>query len=81
MVNAIQIVIKSITFIRAREQNHRQFQILKLFEANSGNVVYFSEVRSLSRCKMLNRFYDLQNEIKSFMVSKGKPVIELEDEN
>jgi len=50
-------------------------------EADSRDVVYFSEVRWLSQGKMLKRFYDLRNEIKSFMESKGKPAIEFEDEN
>jgi len=82
MDNIMQIVIKCVTFIRARRLNHRQFQdYLKIMEADSGDVVYFSEVRWLSRGKMLKRFYDLRNEIKSFMESKGKPVIEFEDEN
>ena len=30
---------------------------------------------------MLKRFYDLRNVIKSFMVSKNKFVLELDDEN
>ncbi|KAE9532362.1 hypothetical protein AGLY_009985 [Aphis glycines] len=82
MDNIMQIVIKCVTFIRARGLNHRQFQdYLQIMEADSGDVVYFSEVRWLSRDKMLKRFYDLRNEIKSFMESKGKPVIEFEDEN
>lgn len=73
----MQIVIKCVTFIRARGLNHRQFQdYLKIMEADSGDVVYFSEVRWLSRGKMLKICYDLRNEIKSFMESKGKPVIE-----
>lgn len=82
MDNIMQIVIKCVTFIRARGLNHRQFQdYLKIMEADSGDIVYFSEVRWLSRGKMLKRFYDLRNEIKSFMESKGKPVIEFDDEN
>lgn len=48
MDNIMQIVIKCVTFIRARGLNHRQFQdYLKIMEADSGDVVYFSEVRWL----------------------------------
>jgi len=49
-------------------------------DANYEDIVYFSQVRWLRWGKMLERFYDLQNEIKSFMESKGNSVPEFGDE-
>ncbi|XP_041442018.1 general transcription factor II-I repeat domain-containing protein 2-like [Xenopus laevis] len=82
MDNIMQIVIKAVNFIRAKGLNHRQFQeFLRSIDADCGDVIYFSEVRWLSRGQMLKRFYDLRHEVKSFMVSKAKCVPELDDEN
>ncbi|XP_075053814.1 general transcription factor II-I repeat domain-containing protein 2-like [Mixophyes fleayi] len=82
IANVMQIVIKAVNFIRSKGLNHRQFQeFLKCMDAEYGDIIYFSEVRWLSRGKMLQRFYDLRNEIKLFMESKKKGVPELDDEN
>lgn len=81
MDNVMQIVIKCVNFIRSRGLNHRQFQeFLKNMDSEYGDVIYFSEVRWLSRGNMLKRFYDLRNEVKSFMEAKGKGIPELQDE-
>ena len=78
----MQIIIKTVNFIRAKGLNHRQFQeFLKSIDAHYGNIVYFLEVRWLSRGQMLKRFYDLRHVFKSFTVSKNKFVLELDDEN
>ncbi|XP_043917683.1 general transcription factor II-I repeat domain-containing protein 2B-like isoform X2 [Protopterus annectens] len=80
MENVMNVVIKTINFIRSRGLNHRQFQeFLNTLETSYGDIVYFTAVRWLSRCKMLKHFYDLRNEIKCFMESKGKPVPEFEN--
>ncbi|KAG8235640.1 hypothetical protein J437_LFUL013631 [Ladona fulva] len=50
-------------------------------QCKKDGLFVFHEVRWLSRGKMLKHFYDLRNEIKCFMDSKGKPVPELENEN
>lgn len=42
-----------------------------------GDIIYFSEVSQLNWGKMLKRFYDLRDEIKLFMDSKGKFMPEL----
>jgi len=53
----MQIVIKCVTFIRARGLNHRQFQdYLQIMEADSRDVIYFSEVRWLSEVKCSKDF-------------------------
>lgn len=81
MDNVMQIVIKCVNFIRSRGLNHRQFQeFLKNMDSEYGDVIYFSEVRWLSRGNMLKRFYELRSEVKSFMEAKGKGVPELQDE-
>ena len=46
MVNIMQIIIKTINFIKAKGLNHRQFQeFLKSIDADYGEVSYFLEVR------------------------------------
>ena len=78
----MQIVLKTVNFIRAKGLNHRQFQeFLKSMDAYYGDIIYFTEIRWLSRGNMLKRFYNLRNEIKSFIESKSKFVPELDDEN
>lgn len=53
---------------------------LKDLEAEYGDVIYFSEVRWLSRGQTLKRFYDLKAEVQLFMEMKGKSFPEFEDE-
>ena len=49
MDNVMQIIIKTMNFIRPRGLNHSQFQeFLKSTEADYGDIIYFSEVRWLS---------------------------------
>lgn len=63
-----------------RGLNSRQFkELLKKLESEYGDLVYYCEVRWLSRGNMLKRFYELRDEVKQFMETKGKPVTELSD--
>lgn len=81
MKNVMNIVVPTINFIRSRALNHRQFkEFLELLESEYGDVIYYSEVRFLSKAKVLQRFYDLLEEIKLFMDMKNKPVEELNNE-
>ena len=75
-------VISTINFIKSRALNHRQFQqFLEDVEAECRDLIYYCEVRWLSKGKMLKRFYDLKDEIATFMDMKGKIIPELSDDN
>lgn len=81
MEHVMTVVTKTVNFIRARGLNHRQFRAL-LEEEDSvhQDVPYHTEVRWLSRGKVLRRFYETRMEIAHFMDSKGRAIAELEDE-
>lgn len=73
-------VVKAVNFIRSRGLNHRQFkEFLNDIECEYGDVLYYSEVRWLSRGKVLQRFLNLIEEIKMFLNQKSQPVDYLED--
>ncbi|XP_062373410.1 general transcription factor II-I repeat domain-containing protein 2-like [Sardina pilchardus] len=80
MDHVMSTVTKAVNFIRAKGLNHRQFKSL-LEETGSeyGDVVYHTEVRWLSRGRVLNRCFELRDEICQFMESKGKDTTELQD--
>ncbi|XP_073432233.1 general transcription factor II-I repeat domain-containing protein 2-like [Dendrobates tinctorius] len=65
---------------KANALNHRQFQEF-LSELNVGyeDVLYHTEVRWLSRGRVLKRFYDLLPQITEFLLSKNKEIPELND--
>ena len=63
--NVITLIVKTIKFIRAKALNHRQFQwFLKVLSTEFTDVIYYTEVRWLSKGHMLERFYHLRTEIK-----------------
>src|SRR5258705_9129860 len=69
-----------INFIKGRALNNRQFrELLEESEAEQGDLVYYCEVRWLSRGRMQQRFFKLISEVKDFMESKGKPIPQLSD--
>ncbi|KAI5098257.1 general transcription factor II-I repeat domain-containing protein 2-like [Silurus meridionalis] len=75
-----KVVVSCINFIRANELKHRQFQqFLSELESAYGDVLYYTEIRWLSRGKVLRRFYELLPEINAFLQLKGKTVPELID--
>ncbi|XP_045538423.1 general transcription factor II-I repeat domain-containing protein 2A-like [Papilio machaon] len=76
----MDIVVSTVNYIRKNGLTHRQFQqFLSDIESHHRDVLYYSEVRWLSRGAVLKRFFDLINEINTFMNEKGKPVPELTD--
>ncbi|KAI6655775.1 General transcription factor II-I repeat domain-containing protein 2B-like isoform X1 [Oopsacas minuta] len=80
MQGVMEIVVKTVNFIRARGLNHRQFRkLLDEMDSQYGDLLYYTEVRWLSRGAMLRRFYELKEEVFHFMEEKGKPVFHLND--
>ena len=78
MQSVMEIVVKTINFIRARGLNHRQFRKLSdEMDSQYGDLLYYTEVRWLSRGTMLRRIYELREEVFHFMEEKGKPVFNL----
>ena len=74
-------VVSTNNFIKSRALNHRQFQFLEDVEAECGDLIYYCEVRWLSKGKMLKRFYDLRDKIATFMDMKSKITPELKNDN
>jgi hypothetical protein len=82
MNEVMDVVVKTVNVIRSRGLFHRQFQqYLEELNSHYGDVVYFSNVRWLSRGNCLKRFLDLKKEIQNFMELQNKAVAQLSDEN
>ena len=72
MTGLMSTVVKIINFVLARGLNHHQFRsLLEEMNAQYQDLVYFCEIRWLSRGAMLQRFYDLRNEIVTFLKQKN----------
>ncbi|KAL1268530.1 hypothetical protein QQF64_033893 [Cirrhinus molitorella] len=70
MEHVMNTVAQTVNFIRARALNHRQFQsFLEEIQSELGDVPYQTEVRS--RAQVLNRFFELRDEICQFMEMKA----------
>ena len=58
-------------FIRSHALNHKQFKIvIDEFNAEYSDICYYTEVRWLSRGKVLERVFELRNIISEFLLSK-----------
>jgi len=68
--------VKIVNFIRGRDLNHRLFQSF-CDELGIGHSVlfYHTEVCWLSRGVVLNRFFSLREEIKSFLRSRKSDLV------
>jgi len=78
MDHVMQVVVRTVNFIRARGLNHRQFDSLLSDKGFPCGLPYHTEIRWLSRGAVLKRFFDLREEIEKFMKKKGMPVLEFE---
>ena len=63
-------VVKAVNMILSHKLNHRQFLQLLQVENQYGDILYFCDVRRLSRA-MLARVYELRNEIATFPENKS----------
>ena len=78
--SVMNVVVSTVNFIRPNGLTHRQFQqFLSEIEAEYGDVLYHTEVRWLSRGKVLKRFFELRSEIDFFLTEKGAQREELSD--
>ena len=65
-------VVKAVNMILSHKLNHQQFRELLLEAENQyGDILYFCDVRWLSRGAMLARVYELRNEIATFLENKN----------
>ena len=80
--HVISVVTSCINFIKKRDLNNCIFkQVLKDFDADYHDLLYFVAVRWTSCGNMLGRFHSLLPEIIEFRNLKKCPLTELEDEN
>lgn len=78
--NVMSVVVKCINHIRSRGLKHRQFRaFLEEIESEYEDVLYFTEVRWLSRGNVLKRFFELRAEVKAFIEKDGMAVPLLSD--
>lgn len=80
VVEVMNVVVKTVNFIRSSALRHRQFKNF-LAEVDSAypDVPYHCEVRWLSRGKVLQRFFELREMVDIFMTEQRCPVSELSD--
>ncbi|XP_077585569.1 general transcription factor II-I repeat domain-containing protein 2A-like [Stigmatopora nigra] len=82
--HVVDPVVKLVNFIRARGLNHRQFiTFLEETDADRQDLLYHSRVRWLSLGKVLQRVWELKEEIISFLelIGKSEEFPELRDVN
>ncbi|XP_074510983.1 general transcription factor II-I repeat domain-containing protein 2A-like [Sebastes fasciatus] len=76
--NVMSVVVKCINQIRSR--GLKQFRaFLQEMESEYEDVLYFTEVRWLSRGNVLKRLFELRAEVKAFMEKDGVAVPVLSD--
>lgn len=77
---ALKDVTKVVNHIKRSAKNSRCFsKLCKDLGSEHMQVLYHSEVRWLSRGKVLSRFYELKTEIATFLSENNSPYAELFD--
>ena len=80
MREVMDVVVKTVNFIRSRGLTHRQFKsFLADMDSEYGELLYHTEMRWLSCGNVLKRFFALRNAIASFLEIKNKAVLLLAD--
>ena len=80
MRSVMSVAVKVVNFVLARGFNHRQFRdLLMEADAQYGDLLYYCEMRWLSRGRMLERLYNLRKEVSAFLCSKGADFPEFND--
>ena len=73
-------VVRIINSIRSKAKQHRMFKmLLDELSAEYGDLLLHTEIRWLSRGRILKRFLSLLSEVKEFMLSKGEDASLLEE--
>ena len=81
MSNIIKVVVTTVNVTKYNALKHRQFQqYLMELDYEYGNLLYHAKVHWLSRGICLERFWNLKDRIRNFMIENGCPVPQLEDE-
>ncbi|XP_045675531.1 general transcription factor II-I repeat domain-containing protein 2B isoform X2 [Phyllostomus hastatus] len=82
MDHVMNVVVNSVNWICSRGLNHSEFTTL-LYELDSqyGSLLYYTEIKWLSRGLVLKRFFESLEEIDSFMSSRGKPIPQLSSQD
>uniref|UniRef100_A0A4X2KNG3 SPIN-DOC-like zinc-finger domain-containing protein n=1 Tax=Vombatus ursinus TaxID=29139 RepID=A0A4X2KNG3_VOMUR len=79
--SVMSVVLSTVNYIRSRGLKHRSFQeFLKEVGATGNDVLYHTEVRWLSRGRVLQRFVALREEIIQFLENDSKNFPELHNE-
>lgn len=80
LTGVMTIVIKAVNLVLSRALNHQHFKsVLEEVDAQYGDLLYYCEVHWLSRGRMLQRAYELCEELATFLESKGFSLPELRD--
>ena len=73
-------VVRIINSIRSKAKQHRMFKmLLDELSAEYGDLLSHTEIRWLSRGRILKHFLSLLSEVKEFMLSKGEDALLLEE--
>ena len=79
--HVVSVVVDRIKFTKKRDLNNRIFKkVVKDFDTDYDNLLYFCAIRWTSRGNMLGRYHSLLPEIIEFTNLKKCPLTELEDE-